>query len=91
MVKWLVLALGKEKKDKDERDTYHKWHSRKEDWCDKKWLDKPDRKKGHKPVMHYDCTTFFRIKFDVKIQKYVVTEFVREHIIHLLWMNMYSF
>ncbi|CAA0825035.1 Protein FAR1-RELATED SEQUENCE 5, partial [Striga hermonthica] len=56
-----------------------KWVCSKEGFRDKKWLEKEDISREPRPLTRVGCPAVFRVKYNKRLKKFVVTEFVKKH------------
>ncbi|CAA0830570.1 RNA-binding (RRM/RBD/RNP motifs) family protein [Striga hermonthica] len=56
-----------------------KWVCSKEGFRDKKWLEKEDKTREPRPMTRVGCPALFRVKYNKRLKKFVVTEFVKKH------------
>ncbi|KAL3521820.1 hypothetical protein ACH5RR_014654 [Cinchona calisaya] len=78
-----AMGFGVRKSDmkfyEDGSARYRKWYCCKQGEREDRWLNMENRKRQPKAITRVNCNACFRIKYDKSIEKFVVTEFSREH------------
>ncbi|KAI5665876.1 hypothetical protein M9H77_15729 [Catharanthus roseus] len=59
--------------------TYHKFLCNKHGFREDKWLNNPNRSRKPNVVTRIGCQAYFKVRYDCKTKRYIVTKFVREH------------
>ncbi|KAL3530254.1 hypothetical protein ACH5RR_009576, partial [Cinchona calisaya] len=59
--------------------TYRKWLCSRQGYREVKWFNLTNRKKEPKAISRERCNVMFSIKYDYKVQKFVVAKFIALH------------